>query len=128
MPHQPTSAPRPTPQQSLLDELDREHQAHLQRQLDRRPAAAVPQVELPFTEASAAALLAATLGKDLQGRELDWLAQSWRTSGGWNRQLTEKAMRLYAARFGTGRHLAYYLEFIEKAHLQARKRGDEPVV
>ena len=40
VPNAPRTAPKPTPQQSLLDELDREHQAYLRVQLDRRPAAA----------------------------------------------------------------------------------------
>lgn len=126
VPHQPKTAPRPTPQQSLLDELDREHQAYLRQQLERRPVAAVPHPAMPFTEAAAAALLAATLGRNIEGRELDWLAESWRRAGGWDATLTEKAVRLFAARFGTGRHLAYYLEFIQEAHLRTRRKEDTP--
>lgn len=125
VPHQPKTAPKPTPQQSLLDELDREHQAYLRQQLDRRPAAASLHLALPFTEAAAAALIAQTLGRNLEGRELEWLAEAWRRSGGWDAALTRKALELYAARFGTAHHLAYYLEFVQKAHLRHRRKEEQ---
>lgn len=116
VPHQQKAPPRPTPQESLLDLLDRERQQDLRQHL-----AAVPTAGAHFTEAMAAALLEQALGRNLEGRELQWLAEGWRHSGGWSADLTARAVTAYLARFGPGRHLAYYLEFIQTAHLKARK-------
>lgn len=94
----------------------------------QRLAAAVPAADTHFTEAMAAALLEHALGRNLEGRELQWLAESWRRSGGWQADLTDRAVTAYRARYGPGRHLAYYLEFIHAAHLKARKaEGDTRV-
>ncbi|HVB08736.1 MAG TPA: DDE-type integrase/transposase/recombinase, partial [Bacillota bacterium] len=119
VPRQEPVPPRPRPQQSLLDLLDAQQQASLKDHLAKLPPAAAPLFG-HFTEAAAAALLELHLGRNLEARELDWLAQSWRQAGGFQADLTSRAIALYAARFGTGRHLAYYLEFITTAHLRAR--------
>lgn len=121
VPRQPEAPPRPTPQESLLDLLDRERQQALQQRLATLPAAAVPAESPHFTEAMAAAMLEQALGRNLEGRELQWLAESWRRSGGWQADLTERAVTAYRARYGPGRHLAYYLEFIGTVHLKARR-------
>lgn len=121
VPHQPRAEPRPTPHDSLLDQLDRERQALLQGRL-AQPAAA-PGADHPFTEAAAALLIEHILGRNLNEVELRWLGESWRISGGWEQLLTESAVRTYLGRYGPGRHLAYYLEFIQKAHTRARKGG-----
>ena len=93
----------------------------LQQRLATLPAAAVPAASAHFTEAMAAALLEQALGRNLEGRELQWLAESWRRSGGWQADLTDRAVTTYRARYGPGRHLAYYLEFIQTVHLKARR-------
>lgn len=125
VPHQPKAPPRPTPQESLLDLLDRERQQDLRQHLAALPPAAVPTAGAHFTEAMAAALLEQALGRNLEGRELQWLAESWRHSGGWSADLTARAVTAYRACFGPGRHLAYYLEFIQTAHLKARQAEGE---
>jgi len=121
VPHQPKLAPRSTPHESLLDQLDRDRQALLRTRLAQPEATGGCQH--PFTEAAAAALIEQALGRNLQGRELDWLADAWRHSGGWEALITESAVRAYLARYGPGRHLTYYLEFIQTAHLRARRKG-----
>lgn len=121
MPHQPNAPPRPTPQESLLDLLDRERHQQLDHGLAALPAPPVPRPGGHFTEGVAAALLERALGRNLEGREQHWLAESWRRSGGWQAGLTAQAVTAYRSRYGPGRHLAYYLEFIETAHLRARR-------
>ncbi len=121
VPHQPRLAPRPTPHESLLDELDRERQELLRTRLAQPVAAA--DAPRHFTEATTAALLEQALGRNLHDRELQWLADAWRHSGGWEPVITESAIRAYLARYGSGRHLTYYLEFIQTAHLRARRKG-----
>jgi putative transposase len=121
VPWQPKTPPRPTPQESLLDLLDRERRQQLDRSLAGLPTAAAPASGAYFTEAAAAAVLEQALGRNLEGRELQWLAESWRHSGGWQADLTARAVTAYRARYGPGRHLAYYLEFIQTVHLKARR-------
>jgi putative transposase len=117
LPRQDAPPPRPLPQESLLDLLDRERQQRL-RQAVAPPAGAPAPV---FTEALAAALLEERLGRNLSEREQHWLAESWRRDGGWDAATTAAAIDTYLARCGRGSHVAYYLEFITQAHLRARK-------
>jgi putative transposase len=126
VPKQGKIPPRPTPQESLLDQLDREHQARLRQQLAQPEGIAATR--LPFTEAAAAALLEQALGRNLHARELEWLADAWRQSGGWDPLLTESAIRAYLDRYGPQRHLAYYLEFIQTVHLRTRRKGGHALV
>ena len=122
VPHQSRPPHAPTPRENLLDLLDNERQQALVNQRAKLPQTAVITGGHPFTEALAAAVLEAALGRNLEARELEWLAESWRRAGGWQADLTERAITLYRNRFGPGRHLAYYLEFIVEAHLKARKQ------
>jgi putative transposase len=119
VPRQDPPAPRPTPQHTLVDLLDQTRQQRLREQL------AAPQILPPpaadFTEAHAAAILEQTLGRNLHERELVWLADAWRRDGGWDPQLLTSTLQAYCARFGTRRHLSWYLQAISQAHLQARQ-------
>lgn len=120
VPGQPRATAHPTPTESLLDQLDAERQARLANSTTQPQATPVGHL---FTEAIAAALLEKALGRTLVDRELHWLGEAWRRAGGWDPVITDSAIAAYLARFGPGRHLAYYLEFIETAHLRDRRKG-----
>ncbi|MDP2661343.1 MAG: hypothetical protein Q8R28_11510, partial [Dehalococcoidia bacterium] len=72
-------------------------------------------------------LLCDLLGRSLEPLETEWALQTWRRCGELDRERTTTALTRFAARQGLKMHLSYYLDAVERAHLQARKGGSSSV-
>ncbi len=84
-------------------------------------------VEIRFTETEFVTVLCTVLQRSLEVMETEWALETWRRCGGLDRVLTTRALARFTARQGLQMHLAYYLDAVERVHLQARKGGGPAV-
>lgn len=136
----PTNAPKRTKQASatstrkpggpnLLELVAQEREQKLVARVQALRAAGNlnPPVDLHFTETEFVTLLCTVLQRSLEVMETQWALETWRRCGSLDRSLTTTVFTRFAARQGIKMHLAYYLDAVERAHLQARKGGGSPV-
>jgi len=102
---------------------EREQKLAAKLQAIRSTGRTAPDEGRIFTESEFVTLLCSLLGRSLEPLETEWAFGTWRRCGGLDRERTTTALTRFAARQGLKMHLSYYLEAVERAHLQARKGG-----
>jgi len=110
---------------NLVAMLVAEREQKLAQRLDsiRSAGRTTPDAVWAFTESEFVTLLCSLLGRTLEPLETEWAMTSWRRCGGLERERATTALTRFAARQGLKMHLSYYLDAVERAHLQARKGG-----
>jgi transposase InsO family protein len=110
---------------NLVEMLVAEREQKLAQRLDsiRSAGRTTPDAARAFTESEFVTLLCSLLGRTLEPLETEWAMTTWRRCGGLERERATTALTRFAARQGVKMHLSYYLDAVERAHLQARKGG-----
>lgn len=111
---------------NLVEMLVAEREQKLAQRLDsiRSAGRTTPDAVWAFTESEFVTLLCSLLGRTLEPLETEWAMTTWRRCGGLERERATTALTRFAARQGVKMHLSYYLDAVERAHLQARKGGN----
>jgi hypothetical protein len=114
---------------NLLEMLAEEREEKLTARVEalRAMGYLTDQQPLGFTETEFVTILCTILQRFLEVVETQWVFDTWRRCGGLDRACTTTALTRFAARQGLKMHLAYYLDAVERAHLQARKGGGHSV-
>jgi putative transposase len=122
---EPATVPRKKGGPNLVEMLVREREQKLAARVQalRSQGRTAPPLELGFTESEFVTLLCELLQRSLEPLETEWAFQTWRRCGGLDRDRTTVALTRFAAHQGLKMHLSYYLDTVERAHLQARKGG-----